>query len=280
VFIQLEAMIAERLGMKFFVQCDTQIARQDSLVELLGRAGCFQMFVGAESFDRQTLLAAHKGQNRPETYHDIVRLCRGQGIGSHFSNIIGFPQDTEQKIQEHLTILRDMNPSWASFYILCPIPGTEQYDDFLSQGLITEKNLDRFDTTCLTWQHPSLSRDQLANLLFECYRRFFSIGHSLDSARTHCFQNGRLHLGDTLGSLAMSLFVRYSAWQRTHPMSGGVARVQLDHVDEYMPLRKATFDLEFVPLPRSLQLPETELKLNKTLAPGRTPLNSKRVSTS
>ena len=28
--------------------------------------GCFQMFVGVESFNRQTLLAAQKGQNRPE----------------------------------------------------------------------------------------------------------------------------------------------------------------------------------------------------------------------
>ena len=49
------------------------------------------MFVGVESFNRQTLLAAQKGQNRPEMYRDIVRLCREHGISSHFSNIIGFP---------------------------------------------------------------------------------------------------------------------------------------------------------------------------------------------
>ena len=94
----LQAMVDERLGLDFFVQCDTQIAKQEHLVELLGRAGCFQMFVGVESFNRQTLLAAHKGQNRPETYRDIVRLCRDHGFTSHFSNIIGFPQDTEQEV--------------------------------------------------------------------------------------------------------------------------------------------------------------------------------------
>ena len=70
----LAAIVEEKLGLKFFVQCDTQIARQEHLVDLLARAGCFQMFVGVESFNRQTLLAAHKGQNRPETYRDIVRL--------------------------------------------------------------------------------------------------------------------------------------------------------------------------------------------------------------
>src|ERR1700676_1964642 len=38
----LEAMANERLGLKFFVQCDTQIARQGEMVALLARAGCFQ----------------------------------------------------------------------------------------------------------------------------------------------------------------------------------------------------------------------------------------------
>ena len=94
----LAAMVEERLGLEFFVQCDTQIARQEHLVALLAKAGCFQMFVGVESFNRQTLLAARKGQNRPETYRDIVRLCREHGISSHFSNIIGFPQDTEREV--------------------------------------------------------------------------------------------------------------------------------------------------------------------------------------
>ena len=58
--------------------------------------------------------------------------------------------DTGPAIHEHLELLREMAPTWASFYVLCPIPGTEQYDDFMAQGLITETNLDRFDTTCLT----------------------------------------------------------------------------------------------------------------------------------
>jgi hypothetical protein len=36
-----------------------------------------------------------------------------------------------------------------------------QYDEFLAQGLITEPNLDRFDTTCLTWRHPCFSRERV-----------------------------------------------------------------------------------------------------------------------
>lgn len=263
----LEAMIEERLDLSFFVQCDTQIARQEHLVELLGRAGCFQMFVGVESFNRQTLLAAHKGQNRPDTYREIVRLCRAHGFSSHFSNIIGFPQDTEQEIQEHLEVLQEMEPTWASFYILCPIPGTEQYDDFLSQGLITETNLDRFDTTCLTWRHPSLSRERLSELLFQCYRRFFSARHTLQNVRTELHFPVQAKLKRAMGNLAMSFFNRYCAWRSMHPMSGGIRRVRLDGTSDFLSLRKATYGFELAPLPKSLQLPSSESQLNKVLPP-------------
>jgi radical SAM family protein len=263
----LTAMVDERLGLQFFVQCDTQIVRQEQLVDLLGKAGCFQMFVGTESFNRQTLLAAQKGQNRPETYRDIVRLCRDHGISPHFSNIIGFPQDTEQEVHEHLEVLRELAPTWASFYILCPIPGTEQYDDFLAEGLITEQNLDRFDTTCLTWRHPSLSRQRLSDLLFECYRKFFSWRHTLNNIRNLRFRNGTGRLAEAMGSLAMSLFVRYSAWRRTHPMSGGVGRVRLDGDEDYLPQRTRMFGFERAPLPQSLQLPAAENQLNQILTP-------------
>lgn len=243
----LGAMIDEQLGLEFFVQCDTQIARQEQMVELLAKAGCFQMFIGVESFNRQVLRAAHKGQNRPETYKDIVRLCREYGISSHFSNIIGFPQNGEQEVHEHLQVLREMDPTWASFYILCPIPGTEQYDDFLAQGLITEMNLDRFDTTCLTWRHPSLSRERLSELLFECYRKFFSLRHTLRNFKNEVSLRKEGAVARSAGNLAMSMFSRYCAWRRTHPMSGGIKRLRLDGVDDYLALRKKSYSFELAP---------------------------------
>jgi hypothetical protein len=262
----LSAIVEERLGLEFFVQCDTQIARQERLVALLAEAGCFSMFVGVESFNRQTLLAAQKGQNRPEVYRDIVRLCREHGISSHFSNIIGFPQDTERDVCEHLETLRALGPTWASFYVLCPIPGTEQYDNFMAEGLVTEDNLDRFDATCLTWRHPNFSREQLAGLLFRCYRKFFSTGHAVRNLMHLSWLRSGV-LAQSVGITAMSLFNRYCAWRRTHPMSGGVMPVLRDRVDDFLPLRKDAFGFELVPLPRSLQLVAADSLLNWVINP-------------
>lgn len=245
----LEAMIEEKLGLRFFCQCDTQIARQPQLVALLGQAGCFQMFIGVESFNRTVLKGAKKYHNHPERYAEIVRLCQEAHIQAHFSNIIGFPEDTEQDILDQLQTLKTLNPHVASFYILTPIPGTEQYDDFQSQGLIWEQNMDRFDATCPTWSHPRLSSTQLSDLLFRCYEEFYAAS----------IKNNRL----THEDLNFAYFNRYAAANRMHPMSGGIGQVALDHVSDYIEFRKARFGIDSAPLPTSLKLSAADEAWNR-----------------
>ena len=251
----LEAMIVEKIRLPFFVQCDTQIAKQEGLIDLLARAGCFEVFVGVESFNRKTLLAAHKAQNHPQLYGEIVRLCRSRGIITHFSNIIGFPEDTEAGIQDHLDALIAMAPDAASFYILTPIPGTQQYDEFLAAGRIVERNLDRFDGANPVWSHEALDWKQLQDLLFHCYRRFFSARHLARFTLGH----SKVALAHGIG---LHLFSRFAAFRRMHPMSGGIGRVFLDQYEDYRQLRSTRFGFDCVPLPASLQLSPEDAALN------------------
>jgi radical SAM superfamily enzyme YgiQ (UPF0313 family) len=260
----LEAMIDERIRLPFFAQCDTQIARQEDLVELLARAGCFQMFVGVESFQREALRGAHKFQNHPESYGRIVELCRKHRMTTHFSNIIGFPPDTEAGVFEHLRRLRELGPDVASFYILTPIPGTDQYEDFLDQGLITERNLDRFDGTCVTWRHPRFEPRQWQELLLRCYREFYS-GRDM-AGKILRWVLGRWDFRTAAAILAVG---GYAMLQRTsvalgeHPMSGGSGRVRLDRAADYAALRRDLFGYDLVPLPHSLALTPGDEELNR-----------------
>ena len=251
----LRAIIDERLGLRFFVQCDTQVVKQPGFVELLGRAGCYQMFVGVESFNRETLLAAKKNQNHPERYAELVQLCHQHGIGAHFSNIIGFPNDTEAAVLEHLRILRSLQPDVASFYILTP--SGEQYEEFRSAGLITEPNLDRWDASCATWRHPHISNERLVDLLFHCYTEFYanmavpSAGALAKMARSPDWQ-----LSDNvvrMSTEAYALLAQVAVATRLHPMAGGVFPVTCDHVDDYIELRRRLYGFELAPLPRTLR---------------------------
>jgi pyruvate-formate lyase-activating enzyme len=246
----LQAMIDENIDLPFYCQCDSQIAKDPELVELLGRAHCYEMFVGVESFNRKTLKAAGKYHNHPDHYSEIIRLCNEAGIRPHFSNIIGFPEDDEDEIRHHLDVLKTLRPRIVSFYILTPIPGTEQYDDFRATGRITESNLDRFDGSCYTWEHPNLSQKQLVDMLYQCYVGYYGF----------LLKNGNLPDDDK----GFALFCRYTAGLRRHPMAGGFDRLVADNVSAYAALRRETYDIDLVPLPASLQLSVQDEALNRS----------------
>jgi hypothetical protein len=261
----LHGMIRENLRLPFFVQCDAQIYKQAELVELLGKAGCFQMFVGVESFSRETLKAAQKFQNHPDHYREIGTMCRKAGITTHFSNILGFADDSESSILHHLDVLKSMRPDVASFYILTPIPGTEQYDDFLGAGLIRELNMDRFDATTLTWLHPNLSKQRLDELLHHCYRSFFNFTDvfkklaAVAGFRVSDFRN----FARLFALSGYPVQSRIAVRQNIHPMSGGIGAVLLDRAEDYRELRSNVFGLEELPLPNSLTLSEKDQEINR-----------------
>lgn len=256
----LERMIAEKIGLPFMCQCDTQVSKQEEFIELLGRASCFQMFVGVESLKRETLMKAHKTQNHPTKYADIIRLTKKAGFNTHFSNIIGFPDDTVQSVREHMAAIRQMGPGAISCYILTPLPGTEQYDEFLSAGDIYEKNLDRFDGTCPTWHHPNLRPEQLTSLMFEFYQTFYS-----NEFLMHSFTRSNRKMSTISDWIARTagVFNRYAVWRGRHPMEGGWYKVKLDKVSEYLDLRWQRYGYEYIPLPKSLELSQRDAALNR-----------------
>ena len=258
----LRAMVDDKLELQFFCQCDAQIADQEQLMSLMSKANCWQIFVGAESFNRRTLLKAQKGHNHPEKYAKIVDMCRVYGISSHLSNIIGFWDDVEESILDHVSILRKIGPTIASFYILCPIPGTEQYADYLSRGLITESNLDRFDTTTPTWKHPQLTWADLHRLFKTCYKNFYTLRHMTNNIRYLKPRPGTAS-SEYSFLIKTSAFARYSAFRGVHPFSGGMGKVRRDHLSDYAALRERTYGRSLFPLPLNLELSKADQELNR-----------------
>ena len=157
--------------------------------------------------------------------------------------------------------MRGLKPDYASFYVLTPIPGTQQYDEYLQAGRISEKNLDRFDTTTPTWKHPLFSRNQLESLLYHCYREFFSPEHLMFQA-VESLKPKRRSLG-LLPGIGYPLFAHWSALRERHPMSGGVGHVKLDHVTDYLALRRSRYGFDLLPLPHSLELSQADAQFNR-----------------
>jgi hypothetical protein len=185
----------------------------------------------------------------------FVSLCHRHGISTHFSNILGFPEQDETAVLQDLRELRALRPFVASFYILTPVPGTDQYDEFLRTGLIDETNLDRFDGTCAVWRHPHLSAERLEDLLFRAYREFFAPEDILAKLLRHRWKAHWL-VNASVG-LGYAAFARFAASRRMHPMTGGFCRIKLDMADDYLPQRRRIFGIARLKLPASLSLSRT-----------------------
>ena len=248
----LESMIEEKIRIRFWFQADTQIVNQERLLRLIARAGGAEMFLGTESFNTNDLKSVQKRHNRPDTYSEIVRMCRETGIRAHFSNIFGFPDQNESGIREHVSILKDLSPEFASFYILTPIPGTEQYKEYLENGLIFETNLDRFDAHTPTVLHEFVRPEKLQNLLFEAYEEFYK--DAMSKHKNRIDRETRNYM----------VFCRLSAARRMHPMSSGLGAVEMDRNIDYLELRMKIFDVgSELPLPANLELSAKDQALNR-----------------
>lgn len=244
----LRAIIDEDIRIPFFVQCDVRLEKDEELVSLLARAGCVQVFIGVESFSRATLKSVRKFQNDPRAYSNLISLCHRYGVSTHFSNIIGFPEQDEKSVLEHLSTLRALRPFMASFYVLTPIPGTDQYEEFRANGLIQETNLDRFDATCSVWRHPHISGDRFGQLISHCYSNFYEIRDVLEKVILHRWNATRFVYA--LG-LIYPAYARFVARRGMHPMAGGFLPVAVDRVDDYRELRRSVFGIEHLALPPS-----------------------------
>ena len=185
-----------------------------------------------------------------------------------FPTSLAFPQDTEREVHEHLEVLRELGPTWASFYILCPIPGTEQYDDFMAEGLITENEPRpvRHDVPDLA--PPSLLARAVVGVAVRVLSQVFLVGARVAATCRDAmsFRGGR-RAGE-------------SRWEHGHVAVQPVLRVAADasHVRRdrsraagrrgRFPLAaQGTFGFELAPLPKSLQLPAAESRLNQVLGP-------------
>ncbi len=69
------------------------------------------------------------------------------------------------------------------------------------------------------------------------------------------------------GNVAHWFFTRYSAWRGNHPMSGGIRRVVVDRVDDYLPLRRQYVGYERLPLPQNRALSADENAMNNRVNP-------------
>ena len=207
------------IDLRFLMQADLLAHRQKHFVDLARRAGCFQVFMGLESLDASSLRAAGKRQNRVGEYAATLRTWHDAGILTHVGYIIGFPEDTPASVAMAVRALKhDLAVDLASFFLLTPLPGSDDYRRARAAGVDLDTDLGRFDTFHPVIDHPRMTRLQWSAAYQEAWRSFYSFEHRLRRLSAH--------RGERRATLAQMYLWYLSALQvdRFHPMMTGVGR--------------------------------------------------------
>lgn len=245
LFRGLSALRREGREISFFMQSDVAAAatanrRGRRFVEMAAEAGCYQAFMGFESFEPDNLTAIAKVQNRApgtkdsiderdasrrlqDRYRDVVATWHAAGIGVHCGYMFGLPGDRPGCGKRAARRLADIGVDIVSFFAATPLPGTEDYAAACADGSLLTDDWARYDTTHFVRRHAVMSRRQLEREYAEAYRQFYSYARMAWSAATVHAVPG-LSWPARLGMAAQQAYYGYAARRGWHPMLGGVGR--------------------------------------------------------
>jgi len=213
--------LRERRGIpiRFLMATDTVAHRIPGFVEKAARAGCFQVFLGLESLNEESLAAAQKKQNRPADFAEVMEMWRERGVVTQVGYIIGFPEDSYESVIEDIHALQSqIKPELASFFMLTPLPGSADHLRMWKQGVEMDSDLSRYDSTHAVFAHPRMSTDEWSRV----YRHAWESFYGYDNVRAIL---GRIRPEAFSSCFASLVWYRQSVIvQRAHPLASGLWR--------------------------------------------------------
>ena len=167
------------LNIRFLIQADALVHKIPGFIEKARRAGCSHAFIGLESINPANLKEMKKNQNKITEYRKMFQLWREQGIVTYAGFIMGLPGDTPETILRDLEIIqREVPVDLLELTILTPLPGSEDHLNLHKQGVWMDPDLNKYDLECVTFNHPTMSHDELQDIYWTAWDHYYSFEHA------------------------------------------------------------------------------------------------------
>src|SRR5262249_31859261 len=160
-------------------------------------------------------------QNRITEYRAMLQAWKRVGIVTLAGYILGFPADTPAAIRSDIRVIQEELPiDFLEFFILTPLPGSEDQKRLWEQGVAMDPDMNRYDTNHVTVGHPNMSADELQGIWWEAWERYYTRAHLVTILR-RAVANG-IPIRNVLVPIIWfwsSIFI-----SRLHPLEGGYFR--------------------------------------------------------
>src|SRR5215813_12120825 len=211
----------EGLRFKVTLQVDTLCHRLPGFIEKAARGGCSRVFIGLENIDPGALALAKKRQNKIWEYRKMLQAWKDVGVITYAGYILGFPDDTPEKIARNIEIIqREMPLDLIEFFFLTPLPGSEDHKVLHAKGVWMDPDLNKYDLNHRVSHHPIMSDAAWEKVYFDSWRQFYTPEHvetvlkrdAARGARAKALYSSAVHF---LGSILI---------EKVHPLECGIIR--------------------------------------------------------
>ncbi len=117
----------EELNFRFKIQSRVDLLLQEDNIKALARAGCDNVWMGAESGSQKVLDAMDKGITIDQIA-EATRLLKKNSIKPSFFIQFGYPGETKEDIDKTMAMINSLLPYSIGISVSYPLPGTVFYE--------------------------------------------------------------------------------------------------------------------------------------------------------
>jgi anaerobic magnesium-protoporphyrin IX monomethyl ester cyclase len=160
----------ENLLFRFKMQGRVDLLLKENMVRDLARAGCDNIWMGAESGSQKILDAMDKGTSVQQIF-EATRLLKKNGIKPSFFIQFGYPGENYEDIRKTISMINKLLPYEIGISVSYPLPGTLFYEKVKSQ-LKEKTNWTDSNEMALMFQnnYPPAFYKQLHTYVHKSYR--------------------------------------------------------------------------------------------------------------
>jgi len=232
----------DKIPLALMIQVDTLCHKIPNFVEKAKRAGVTRVFIGLENINPDNLAAAKKKQNKITEYRKMLLAWKAQSIITLAGYILGFPSDTPESIRRDIKIIqRELPLDILEFFILTPLPGSEDHQTLWRKGVAMDADLNKYDVEHAVTDHPMMTRSELEAIYQEAWALYYTPKHIETLLKRAVVTKIKL------ASLA-KLVVQFRAMvmiEKMHPLQSGVLRMR--RISERRPELPPVSALTFYP---------------------------------
>ena len=208
--------LLKKYNFSWICQVSTNIYKHEDLIFEMWKAGCSGVYMGIETFSEENLENINKKFNKMADYEKLFSLFNKYNIRVTASMMIGLDGDTRETLKDMVQRLIRLKVSYAVFYTLMLLPGTQLREEFLKKNRIIDNNWDHQNGTVVTFQPKSFQIEELQDYYWELYKQFYSYQSIIKRIFTLTNLKGRVN--SILIPLKTNLFFQKRIKNGLHPI--------------------------------------------------------------